>query len=68
MTKTLRIETKKTAQRLHELISKGVTPPARYEKKCDRCSMIDICVPKAGKNKSVEKYLEDILTSPLPLS
>jgi CRISPR-associated exonuclease Cas4 len=58
---TLRTETTKTAQRLHELISKGITPPAVYEKKCDRCSMIDICVPKAGKEKSVEKYLEEMI-------
>jgi CRISPR-associated exonuclease Cas4 len=55
----LRIETRKTSQRLHELVSKGVTPPAKYEKKCDRCSMIDICVPKAGKGKSVQKYIEE---------
>jgi CRISPR-associated exonuclease Cas4 len=56
---TLRIETKKTAQRLHDLILKGVTPPAVYEKKCERCSMIDICVPKAGKGKSARKYIEE---------
>jgi CRISPR-associated exonuclease Cas4 len=56
---TLRNETVKTAQRLHELISKGVTPQAVYEKKCDQCSMIDICVPKAGKRKSVKKYIEE---------
>jgi CRISPR-associated exonuclease Cas4 len=65
---TLRNETIKTSQRLHELILKGITPPAVYEKKCDRCSMIDICVPKAGKGKSVEMYLNEILTAPQPLS
>ena len=60
----LRNETRKTAERLHELISKGITPSAVYEKKCDRCSMIDICVPKAGSKKDVGKYLDWILTSP----
>ncbi|HUI91144.1 MAG TPA: CRISPR-associated protein Cas4 [Chitinivibrionales bacterium] len=58
---TLRSETLAMSQRLHELISKGVTPPAVYEKKCDRCSLVDICVPKAGKEKSVEKYLEEMI-------
>jgi CRISPR-associated exonuclease Cas4 len=56
---SLRNATERTAQRLHELISKGVTPPAIYEKKCDHCSMMDICVPRAGKRKIVEKYLEE---------
>lgn len=61
---TLRSETMAMSRRLHELISKGITPAAVYEKKCDRCSLIDICVPKAGKGKSVEEYMLEILTSP----
>jgi CRISPR-associated exonuclease Cas4 len=56
----LRSETEKAASRLHDLIRAGVTPPAHYEKKCDRCSLVDICVPDAGK-KSVEKYLKEIM-------
>jgi CRISPR-associated exonuclease Cas4 len=58
---SLRKETMEVAKRLHALIEKGITPPAHYEKRCDRCSMIDICVPKAGEKKSVKKYLDEAL-------
>jgi CRISPR-associated exonuclease Cas4 len=61
---SLREETARIAERLHALIGAGVTPPARYEKKCERCSLIDICVPEAGKRKDVGRYLEEVLTSP----
>ena len=58
---TLRSETSEMSRRLHELIGKGITPPAHYEKRCDRCSLFDICVPEAGKKKSVGKYLDEML-------
>jgi len=64
---SLRNETISMSERLHVLVSKGVTPPAVYEKKCDNCSLMDICVPKAGMGKSVEKYLEEITSPPSPL-
>lgn len=55
---TLRRETAEAAARLHELIRSGVTPPARYEKKCDSCSLVQFCLPKvAGRGKSVGRYL-----------
>ena len=44
----LRELTVKTAARLHELIAAGRTPAAVYEKrKCDRCSLKDLCLPRA---------------------
>lgn len=58
----LRDETTETCRRLHELIGKRATPPAKYEKKCEKCSMMDICVPKM-QNRKVEKYLESIVHS-----
>ncbi|MDD5673731.1 MAG: CRISPR-associated protein Cas4 [Chitinivibrionales bacterium] len=58
---TLRNETERVAQKLHELIASGKTPPAIYEKKCDNCSLSDVCMPEAGHRKSVEKYLEEVL-------
>ena len=58
----LRWETIQTAARLHELIRSGITPPARYEKKCDSCSLVQFCLPKvAGKGKSVGQYLAHAL-------
>jgi CRISPR-associated exonuclease Cas4 len=44
----LRALTKETAQRLHELIDSRETPPAVYEaRKCDACSLIELCMPNA---------------------
>lgn len=54
----LRAETKHAAARLHQLFNAGVTPPARYEKKCDNCSLIHACMPKAtGGARSAVRYL-----------
>ncbi len=43
----LRALTRDSAQRLHELIASGLTPPAVCEKKCDSCSLLAICMPDA---------------------
>jgi len=57
----LREEVDTLAKRLHALIESGITPKAIYEKKCDNCSLSDICMPEAGKKRSVEKYLEQVI-------
>ena len=45
----LRALTANTAARLHELLGAGTTPAAVYEpRKCDRCSLIRVCMPKQG--------------------
>jgi CRISPR-associated exonuclease Cas4 len=43
----LRASTVETARRLHAMIASGRTPPAVKEPKCDRCSLIGICLPDA---------------------
>jgi CRISPR-associated exonuclease Cas4 len=44
----LRALTVGTARRLHELIASRETPPASYEeRKCDACSLIQLCMPQA---------------------
>jgi CRISPR-associated exonuclease Cas4 len=55
---SLRKETEAAASRLHELYRMEVTPKARYQKKCDECSMFDLCLPKStGTRQSVKRYL-----------
>lgn len=57
---TLRAETEETARRLHALFAAGRTPPAVYDKaKCERCSLLDVCKPKAGGD--VARYLAEAL-------
>lgn len=58
----LREKTREAARRLHELISSGHTPQARYEKKCESCSMLSVCMPKVtGSHRSVRRYMAQAL-------
>lgn len=51
------------AGQLHQLIDQRITPPANYEaRKCDSCSLIELCQPKAAK-KSAARWLERQLKS-----
>jgi CRISPR-associated exonuclease Cas4 len=60
----LRRQTETAAARLHELVRNGKTPPARYEKKCESCSLLALCMPKTtGGRKSVDRYVAGILES-----
>ena len=60
-TDELKITTKQIITDSRALLSSGKTPQAYYEKKrCDRCSFIDICMPKAvnAGGKKVERYIQ----------
>ena len=59
----LRLKTTEAAARLRELIRVGRVPAAVYEsKKCDSCSLMDLCLPKISQSRSAKKYLERIMT------
>ena len=54
----LRTETEDIARKVHELIASGITPKPEYSKKCDKCSLLDLCMPKTcSKKNSVTNYL-----------
>jgi CRISPR-associated exonuclease Cas4 len=62
---TLRTETEDTAKRAHELIAAGITPPPVYEKRCENCSLIRECLPKASRKKgSVKQYMTRMMETP----
>ncbi len=48
----LRMETEDAAKRVHELIESGLTPRAEYSKKCKKCSLVELCLPKASSKAS----------------
>ena len=57
----LRRTTADAAARLHELVSTGATPPAALMPKCRRCSLIDLCQPRAvgrrpGQHRSAAEF------------
>ncbi|OGQ85218.1 MAG: CRISPR-associated protein Cas4 [Deltaproteobacteria bacterium RIFOXYA12_FULL_58_15] len=54
----LRVLTSETSTRLHELIASGETPSAPKQKKCERCSMLLVCMPEAmSASRSAADYL-----------
>lgn len=54
----LREETQIAAARLHELLNKDITPNAVRGSKCERCSLVDLCLPAATSGEqSARKYL-----------
>ena len=56
----LRRETEDAAKRYHALVESEVTPRPVYSKKCDSCSMVDLCMPKTvAKARSINNYLKD---------
>jgi len=59
-TTELRKETEETAHRLHAFIKAGVTPKASYSKKCESCSLIELCLPKISeKQVSIRDYIDE---------
>lgn len=55
----LRRLTGETAVALHRLLDGKVTPPAEYGKKCQSCSLVEVCMPKMfGGRRSVRHYME----------
>ncbi|MCU0858909.1 MAG: CRISPR-associated protein Cas4 [Pontiellaceae bacterium] len=64
-TPELRAETEAVAQKLHELILNGKTPPPEYDaKKCSACSLFDICMPQ--KQQAVFDYINRMIHEPDP--
>lgn len=58
-TEALRSETEQVASALHRMMAGKTTPSPEYDaKKCDACSLRDVCLPK--KNRSVSEYLTEV--------
>lgn len=58
----LRDMTEKAALRIHELFERRETPAAVRAKKCDRCSLIDLCLPDLA-GRSALRYLDRALAT-----
>ncbi|MFV2065650.1 MAG: CRISPR-associated protein Cas4 [Pirellulales bacterium] len=68
---SLRRTTADAASRLHAMIQSRVTPRAVREKKCDSCSLVNLCLPGAtrpGRSASrfVSRQFAELLTSDGP--
>lgn len=65
----LRRLTERSALRLHALIEAGITPSAVREPKCDRCSLLQLCLPDAlGPRRSASGYVSRALDHSLSVA
>jgi CRISPR-associated exonuclease Cas4 len=56
---SLRALTQESAARLHALFASRITPPAAREKKCESCSLLELCMPDALRfRRGVEAWFE----------
>ncbi len=49
------------SEEMHRLYDTGSTPAAVWTKACGRCSLSDVCLPKAGRRKNVRRYVQAVL-------
>ena len=50
------------AGRMHDLFEKGITPLSIKGKKCNNCSLKDLCLPTLGKNsKKAGSYINNLV-------
>ena len=56
----LRLETEDAAQKVHDLIRQAQTPKPVYGKKCDSCSLLNLCMPRSfDRAQPVRDYLRE---------
>jgi CRISPR-associated exonuclease Cas4 len=66
-TAELRQTVERGAARMHELYRLRLTPPPVYTKLCEKCSMLEVCQPKALTTwSSVDRYLASALACDMP--
>lgn len=57
----LRMEVEEAAAGAHRLLESGQTPKAVYSKRCENCSLLADCLPKAvARGKSINRYLAGV--------
>ena len=57
LTYTLRQTVQDMLREMHEYQRRGYTPKVKAKKACNACSLIDMCIPKLMKSKSVFEYI-----------
>jgi CRISPR-associated exonuclease Cas4 len=60
----LRTRVEEIAAQMHQLYAERRTPSAMYGKKCEKCSLTDLCLPAAlSEHTPVARYLERALVN-----
>lgn len=58
----IRNEVEKAFEEMHRYYSRGYTPKVKISKKCNACSLKDLCMPVLNKNKSVAEYINKFIS------
>ena len=61
-TDEVREKVRKIFSEMHKYYEQRYTPKAKTSKKCNACSLKDICVPVLNKKKSVSGYIDKIIS------
>lgn len=65
----LRSRTEDAARRFRAMVTTGTTPTAARMPKCERCSLVELCLPDAqGPRRSARRFTERALAASLGLS
>jgi len=59
LTADLRHKTEEAAKKLHDMMLRAFTPAAIKTRRCNGCSMRDLCVPELNRNTNV--YIQDLV-------
>lgn len=60
LSEQLRLRTQEVITEVRALFASGKTPAAKYEKKCDACSLVDLCNPKTLQNDKSAEYIAQL--------
>ena len=57
----LRRHVEDIAGQMHDLYTRGATPKVKTSKKCQSCSLKELCIPKLNKRMSVKEYIDSMI-------
>ncbi|MBA4698416.1 MAG: CRISPR-associated protein Cas4 [Ruminococcus sp.] len=61
ITDELRETVRDMFQEMHQYFERQYTPRVKWSKKCNGCSLKEICLPKLGKTVSVKEYVRQAM-------
>ncbi len=61
ITDELRETVRDMFQEMHQYFERQYTPSVKWSKKCNGCSLKEICLPKLGKTVSVKEYVRQAM-------
>lgn len=65
LTEGLREQTKAMLLEMHQYFSRGYVPQAKSSRKCQSCSLKEICLPKLARPEAVQDYYKRMLQEAL---